>query len=475
MADDPFVTVTYGEVRLVAAPEKPPPKKIGWWGKVAGFFSTSFTVLTKMAIIVSVLGVLAVTWSEVFNRPVVLEPIGMPTKLAEMGFSKEVAAQRLWDAVVEINDQVDTVKGHTSFVSQARQLEVAEPGMGLSIQSLADLMRSLFNKPQTRVAGEFICTDLACTLEKVELRVRVFDGKNLRIARLGPVGTIKTDEELNEYFHAAGIEVLRLVDPYVLSVFFSNQGNVDSAKKIAKAMIESKGDDLMKWGYVRRGNIQIRQKSFEEAKNSFEMAIEIDPSLAVSHSNLGNALGRLGFSKEALQSFEAAIQLDPEEVYSHNGKGSVLYNLNRNEEALQSLEKALSLDPAYVNAHNGMGLVLRKLGRKKDAIVSYQRAIELDPDYRWAYNNMGFVLFELGKFSEAIASHQKAIALGYDGRDATRGWRDALISMVDNAPEKCVTFAELFSPFKTHLLAADKSWALVDFEEILAECPIEEG
>ena len=55
----------------------------------------------------------------------------------------------------------------------------------------------------------------------------------------------------------------------------------------------------------------FRRKRYREALRLYRTQLEIDPDKATTHANIGATLYYLGWSEEALQSLERALSLDP--------------------------------------------------------------------------------------------------------------------------------------------------------------------
>jgi Flp pilus assembly protein TadD len=66
-----------------------------------------------------------------------------------------------------------------------------------------------------------------------------------------------------------------------------------------------------KWVVAHRylGLIHIRKREFEQAIAPLKRAIELDPSAADTHMELGAAFAELGRNKEAIEEFRTAIKL----------------------------------------------------------------------------------------------------------------------------------------------------------------------
>ena len=57
--------------------------------------------------------------------------------------------------------------------------------------------------------------------------------------------------------------------------------------------------------------MRAKQQRYDEALELFQQLIDIDPSAAAAHGDMGLVLFYLGRSAEALQSFDQALSLDP--------------------------------------------------------------------------------------------------------------------------------------------------------------------
>jgi tetratricopeptide (TPR) repeat protein len=163
----------------------------------------------------------------------------------------------------------------------------------------------------------------------------------------------------------------------------------------------------------------------EEAVESYDRAIAIDPELVEAWCNRGNTLRELGRAVEALASFDAAIRLRPDFALAHHNKASALHDLRRWDEAFESYERAIALEPDFVEArenlalaHNNKGSALRDQGRWNEALECYERAIALKPGFAQAHLNRANTLRLLGRPDEALPSCDRAIAFGPDLADS---------------------------------------------------------
>jgi tetratricopeptide (TPR) repeat protein len=159
------------------------------------------------------------------------------------------------------------------------------------------------------------------------------------------------------------------------------------------------------------GLVFLQTRRLQRGVESIAKAVELSPTFAAAHNNLGSGLNNLRRHQEALASCDRAIALKPDYAEAYNEQGIALKELKRPKESLASYDKAIALKPGFAEAYNNRGNVLWDLGRSEAAVSSYNKAIALKPDYADTYCNRGVALSHLKRHEEALASFDKALAL----------------------------------------------------------------
>ncbi|MBP2299081.1 methyltransferase [Azospirillum picis] len=142
------------------------------------------------------------------------------------------------------------------------------------------------------------------------------------------------------------------------------------------------------------------------AAGLYVRALAIDPTLAGTHNNHGNALRVLGRLDEAAAAYRAAIARGLDEGMAHYNLASLLRQAERHGEADDIFRQALALRPCHAEAWNNWGNLMRDLERYGDAAMGYRHALALRPDWSDAHDNLGAVLYllhEQGGEKEAAA------------------------------------------------------------------------
>jgi tetratricopeptide (TPR) repeat protein len=111
------------------------------------------------------------------------------------------------------------------------------------------------------------------------------------------------------------------------------------------------------------------------------------PSVALEtaekHKNQGNSFMANREYQQAYESYSIALEFSPNGPQSHvyySNRAAALCYLERYEEASQDSEKAVSLKPTYGKAHARLGLSRFFLKDYESAVVAYTASLQYDPD-----------------------------------------------------------------------------------------------
>ena len=153
--------------------------------------------------------------------------------------------------------------------------------------------------------------------------------------------------------------------------------------------------------------------SMPKAKAAALRAIELDNSLAETHTALGIYYAGFAWNLVAAEKeFRRAIELNPNYAAAHQQFGvECLTATGRFDEAVAESKRAVELDPVSPIISADFGNVLFRARRFDEAIVQLNRALELDSNFfvtRWY---LGSVFDAKGQYAEAVAEYKKALAV----------------------------------------------------------------
>lgn len=98
-----------------------------------------------------------------------------------------------------------------------------------------------------------------------------------------------------------------------------------------------------------------------------------------------------------------AIEICPTFARAHSNLGTVLYGQNRIDEGMALLRKAIALDPHYAGAHVNLGIALYTGGAIHESVEQYRQALGLDPELPEAHLNILMPLLETCDWDAAEA------------------------------------------------------------------------
>lgn len=175
------------------------------------------------------------------------------------------------------------------------------------------------------------------------------------------------------------------------------------------------------WGQYMLGLSAWKSGQLPRARESFERAIELDPSHVKSLLNVSRVLLEMKEPREASERVRTALEIDSTSAEAHRLMGRVQTALGEPEDALQSYRAALALDTHDVWAMNNMGLLLIQLGRFEEALRPLARAVQLDSGVAVFRNNFGMALERTGHFVAAAESYRAAVSIdpGYTKASAS--------------------------------------------------------
>ena len=131
------------------------------------------TFLVDVLVIGSVSGIALFIYLELSRDTIIIDEIGLPKPLLDMGYTGQIASVRLWDALQRINDETalrTDFDEQTPWLTESEQIKFTEPQTGISLQGVVQLLGRLDGSSR-RIAGDFVCGDPECTPDKIELRL----------------------------------------------------------------------------------------------------------------------------------------------------------------------------------------------------------------------------------------------------------------------------------------------------------------
>lgn len=156
-----------------------------------------------------------------------------------------------------------------------------------------------------------------------------------------------------------------------------------------------------------RGTDQFAARKFDDAKSSFQRAIDIDHLYAPAYRGLGLANLALKDYQGAYRAWLKAVDLDPKDEKSKYCLGRLFYDANLPNEAAAWLRQALELDANDFEAMTYLGLSAEALDFGDTASQLYRKAIAVSEaqrrPYSWAFLSLANYYKKHDEQSKAVA------------------------------------------------------------------------
>ncbi len=155
------------------------------------------------------------------------------------------------------------------------------------------------------------------------------------------------------------------------------------------------------------------------AISTFRRALDEDPSCTLAHAGLAEALvhktvfwdGEVTFLQEARESAQRALTLDPFRAEAHTSLGFAHLVAGEPTEAQSELRLAIQIDHEEWLAHRLLGALFSRLENLEAASPLLQRAIALRPTHIGSYDELHVVLGKQDRYPEALEIADRGIAV----------------------------------------------------------------
>jgi Flp pilus assembly protein TadD len=152
-------------------------------------------------------------------------------------------------------------------------------------------------------------------------------------------------------------------------------------------------------------------RRFGAAYVAARRSVELEPSLGIAWTVLGQTAGDLGRADEAEAVLRRATVLQPEDFRAWNELGAALARNGRVDEALSACRTAVALDPGSASAWSNLASVLQRVGRTAEAGEAFAAATRADPGNPVAWRNLGVYFAQVGRAADAADAFRHGLRL----------------------------------------------------------------
>jgi tetratricopeptide (TPR) repeat protein len=195
---------------------------------------------------------------------------------------------------------------------------------------------------------------------------------------------------------------------------------------------------------------RLPSEALAKSKAAAQKALEIDDTLSDAHAVLGFIIFWYEWNWAAAEAeLKRAIELDPKNSEAHNFYAHLLSNSGRHEEALSEARLSRELDPLNLRANALEGQFLIHAGRVDDGIARLNACLELDRDHWMVHLFLTSAYIEKGMMDKAIEEGRKTVEINPHSRS---------FSYLGYALAKAGREGEAREELKKILAAAEERW-----------------
>ncbi len=234
----------------------------------------------------------------------------------------------------------------------------------------------------------------------------------------------KFEEAIKYFDEAIGI------DPDPAIVYLEKSMALEKLDKIEDTMscydkIIELDPDIV-FSYPGKAELFVKLGMEKEALECLEKLDGIKPSESTlwafyKRSIIQYNLGKLD---EAMNSLNRVLELDPNHTNAFFSKGVLFgdfYEINKDSDMLKKsiecYDEVIKLDPNNIDALYNKGLDFQLLGKFEESINCYDEIIKIDDSTAYAFFSKGVSLDAIGKFEKALSCYDKALEIGSDKDD----------------------------------------------------------
>jgi TolB-like protein/AraC-like DNA-binding protein len=204
---------------------------------------------------------------------------------------------------------------------------------------------------------------------------------------------------------------------YLRGMYYLNKGNKASFEKgmkyLHEAIDKDPGDPFaygaLALGYATKGHGQIKtEEAFNRAVSAAKKAIKIDPTIDDAHTALAILYTDRAWDwQNAKQSYENALSINPSNAMAHSNFAWYHVLFEDLEKAKYHAEQAVILEPLSPTFGVWLALIYFNNNEYDKAEECVKKAMKLNENIPYANLALGWICLERMQYDKAIEYHEK--------------------------------------------------------------------
>jgi tetratricopeptide (TPR) repeat protein len=163
-------------------------------------------------------------------------------------------------------------------------------------------------------------------------------------------------------------------------------------------------------GYFLAGLIEEARSKGEEARKSYEIALQKQPTTAEPLEALTRLDVRSKHVDAALARVDAAIAKYPSFMIARNLKAQLLLSVKKTDESIAVYKQIVDMDPKWPTGYLGLAVAEVSAQRADEAIQTLQHGIDMTDADTTLVSELGNLFETLGRPADAIALYDRLVS-----------------------------------------------------------------
>jgi tetratricopeptide (TPR) repeat protein len=195
--------------------------------------------------------------------------------------------------------------------------------------------------------------------------------------------------------------------------FYEDSKYKEAAPLYLKAIEQTKDKSLLTEYWVKLGNTMMFTKEHGMAQKCYKVSVSINPTAWAYYCSGYDYVMQTKFDSAAIR-YKQAIELNPSRATYHLELGRVYYEQKDYQAAIRTLTRARQLDSTNTQTLNTLGISLTYAKRYAEGLSIFKKAIELNPSSTGVYiYNIACNYALQGKNTEALNNLEEALKRKY--------------------------------------------------------------
>lgn len=173
------------------------------------------------------------------------------------------------------------------------------------------------------------------------------------------------------------------------------------------------------------GELYGSQRRFDEAIESFSLALELAPGFLPARVARGEAFLLVGKPSAAIEDFQAIVEAVPESDEAHVSVGRAFEAGGDIQAAKEAYSRAVAINGDNPVALNNLAwLMVQTQGNVRQAVQHAERAVRIAPDVAAFHDTLGAAYRAEGQTQAARSAYQRALALDANLQSSVEALRE---------------------------------------------------